>query len=425
MSWPLSDDTNATMLLCTWLGGEQEHFPLEIQEYNRLASWLHQNDCRPGNLIDRTCAETASRETGLSYVRLSALLDRNINLGFYLEDWQRKDYWVVGRGDTAYPKRVRQSLRLDAPPVLFGMGEMKLLDQDSTAVIGPDQTIGQSREQARIMAGFCAEYHRTTIAAGKQIIASAVIENIISNGGSAVWVLQGPVFGEPLGKLFRRAKAAGKFVMLSSRSPADTRSIPQEPEVGRLAMALCDSSVYIDGTELSGDRYRLESAMYAVLGHRKCFVWCTDYPTVVAERLLQGGAYSWIDLENAIHEGLFDERTEISEEELSKESGTDPEVERTHSESQKSSDGTDGADEKRKPDAGKEGKRVADKEKGIRGETLKEYGTQLYLFKPIPGDGNENKKKSGSRSKKRQIADETELAHDEIPKEYGIQSSLF
>ncbi|MXX96224.1 MAG: hypothetical protein F4065_10985 [Rhodothermaceae bacterium] len=352
MTWPLSGDTNVTMLLCTWLGGEGEHLPLEIREYNVLVRWLHQNDYRPGNLIDRTCVETAARQTGLSDDRLIALLGRSITLGFYLEEWQRRDYWIVGRGDAAYPKRVRQHLRSFAPPVLFGVGEPKLLNGAATAVIGPDQVMEQSNEHARAMAAFCAQRHRITIAAGKQTISAGVAESGIGHGGSVIWVLQGPVFGEPLRKSFRRAKAAGKFMMLSGRSPADKRSLSQEPEVGRIAMALCDSAMYIDGTELSGDRYCLEDAMYRVLDQRKCFVWCMGQTTAAAERLLKAGATSWIDMEMAVHEGLFEDRAEISSHEPSQ--LAEPEGELAQVDPPKSLVTEDTAEDESKADAGTE-----------------------------------------------------------------------
>ena len=348
MTWPLSGDTNVTMLLCAWLGGEEGHLPLEIQEYNALVRWLHQNDYRPENLIDRTCVETAARQTGLGDDRLIALLGRSITLGFYLEEWRRRDYWIVGRGDSAYPKRVRQHLRSSAPPVLFGTGEPKLLDQGATAVIGPDQVMAQSNEHARTMAAFCAQHHRTLVAAGKQTISAGVAESGIGHGGSVIWVLQGPVFGEPLRKSFRRAKAAGKFMMLSGRSPVDKRPLSQEPEVGRIAMALCDSAMYIDGTELSGDRYCLEDAMYRVLDQRKCFVWCMGQATAAAERLLQRGATQWIDTEMAVHEGFFEDRAEISPHQPSQ--LAEPEGELTQVESPKSSV----TEDKAKTDAGTE-----------------------------------------------------------------------
>ncbi len=380
MTWPLSGDTNVTMLLCTWLGGEGEHLPLEIQEYNTLVRWLHQNDYRPENLIDRTCVETAARQTGLGDDRLIALLGRSITLGFYLEEWRRRDYWIVGRGDAAYPKRVRQHLRSSAPPVLFGTGEPKLLDRGTTAVIGPDQVMGQSNEHARAMAAFCAQHHRTIIAAGKQTISAGVAESGISHGGSVIWVLQGPVFGEPLRKSLRRAKAAGEFMMLSGRSPADKRPLTQEPEVGRVAMALCDSAMYVDGTELSGDRYCLEDAMYRVLDQRKCFVWCVGQATAAAERLLQRGATSWIDMEMAVHEGLFEDRAEISSHESSQ--LVEPEGELTQVESPKSPDTGDSAEDKTKADAGTE-KSGAENADIASIEVSVRFGKQGNLFESM------------------------------------------
>ncbi len=315
MTWPLSADTNIILLLCTWFGGEGEHLPLEIQEYNKLVRWLYQNDYRPENLVDQKCVEMAAQEIRFRPERLIGLLHRSITLGFYLEEWKRRDYWIVGRGDPTYPKRIRQQMRSFAPPILFGLGNPELLNHSTTAVIGPDQGIEQSNEEIQSMAAYCAEHRRTIIAAGKQMISTGVTESGISHGGSVIWVLQESLFGEPLRKPFRRAKAAGKFMMLSGRSPADKRSLTQESEVGRITMALCDSVIYIDGTELSGDRYHMEDAMYSVLNQKKCFVWFMDRATSAAERLLDGGANSWIDMDMAVHEGLFEDRSEIRSQE--------------------------------------------------------------------------------------------------------------
>ena len=380
MTWPLSGDTNVTMLLCTWLGGEGVYLPLEIPEYNTLVRWLHQHDYRPENLVDRTCVETAAQETRISAERLIALLGRSITLGFYLEEWQRRDYWVVGRGDAAYPKRVRQHLRSSSPPVLFGTGDPKLLDQGATAVIGPDQVMGHSNEHARAMAAFCAQHHRIIIAAGKQTISAGVVESGISSGGSVIWVLQGPVFGEPLRKSLRRAKAAGKFMMLSGRSPVDKRPLTQEPEVGRVAMALCDSAMYIDGAELSGDRYCMEDAMYRVLDQRKCFVWCMGQATAAAERLLEAGANSWIDMEMAVHEGLFEDRAEISSHEPPQ--LAEPEGEMMQEESPESSVTGDSAEDKTKADAGTE-KSDTKKADPPRIQVSVRFGKQANLFESM------------------------------------------
>ena len=140
--------------------------------------------------------------------------------------------------------------------------------------------------------------------------------------------------------------------MLSGRSPADKRPLTHEPEVGRIAMGLCDSAMYIDGTELSGDRYCMEDAMYRVVDQRKCFVWCMGQPTAAAERLLTGGATSWIGMEMAVHEGLFEDHAENSSHESSQ--LVEPESELPQVESPESLITEDSAEDKTKADAGTE-----------------------------------------------------------------------
>ena len=289
MLWPLSDDTNVILLLSAWLGGERQHTPLTLQEYNLLASWLHRQSYRPRNLADVSCTEKAAQETGLSHERLSALLDRRITLGFYLEEWQRRGFWVLGRGDPVYPDRVRKLLRSQAPPVLFGTGKIQLLDQGGLAVVGPDQITQTSAEQTKELTELCAQKECAIVVAGKETTAMSAI----NAGGSVTALLQGKKFGSPMDKFFRQAHAAGKFAALSSRSPVDNRSFSQEAEVGHLLMAICDSAVYVDGTELGVDRYCLASAMQEFQGQKKCFVWTDNSATAPAQQLLQIGIQPW------------------------------------------------------------------------------------------------------------------------------------
>ncbi len=302
----LSDDTTAILLLYAWFGGEGEQKPLTLQEYNKLERWLIRNHYSPGDLIDHSdIAERASRGAGLDYDRLASLLSRGITLGFYLEAWERRGFWVVSQRDISYPDRIQKSLKSQAPPVLFGTGEMTLLDQIGVAVLGPDQEVFQSGEYARETAMLCAQNHHSIIVAGKHAVSTAAVRSAIDGGGSVIWLRQGAMLAEPHGKMLRNAKGAGKSLILSTRSPADQRSIPQEPEIGKFLMGLCNSVVYIDGAELSTDQYGLEMAIRWALPNRKCFVLSAEHLTAVAEGLVQEGAKIWTNAQDTIETGLF------------------------------------------------------------------------------------------------------------------------
>lgn len=292
-TWPLSDDTNVTLLLCAWFGGEQEHKPLTLTEYNLLATWLHQNEYRPKDLVGSSCVENAAKETNLGYHRISGLLERRITLGFHLEEWQRRDFWILGRGDAGYPKRLKQSMKSQAPPVLFGTGEVTIIDQGGTAIVGPEGAMQQSVESVRQLAEFYAVSGHAVIVAGRQAIGENAVKSALDVEGSVMWVLQGSELNVPLVKPLRRSRATGHAVLLSSRSPADKRSLGEEPHVGQMLMTLSDSVVFVDSSEISTDRYCVESALPEFLGSRRCFVHVSGEPTESAFQLINLGAEFW------------------------------------------------------------------------------------------------------------------------------------
>ena len=53
-----------------------------------------------------------------------------------IERWQARAIWVVSRADAEYPRRLKARLREDAPAVLYGCGDMALLETGGLAVVG-------------------------------------------------------------------------------------------------------------------------------------------------------------------------------------------------------------------------------------------------------------------------------------------------
>ena len=323
--WTLSEDTTEVALLCAWFAGE--HYPLTPQEYNGIASWLKRHELRPANLIDPSCLEEASQSTGLDLERLTGLQNRRISMGFYLEAWKRRGIWMIGRGDEDYPVRIRTQLRSKAPPILYGIGVISLLNSGGTAIIGPSPPASEYSESLSGMVRLCAEHQSTVISAGKISPATDAIETSIQCGCTFIWLLQGSLLAEPLTKPFRDTKASGKIVLLSTRSPADPRFFSGEPELGQLIITLCDSIIHIDGNELSMDWLHTTEIIQQSIPQKKCFIWTGHYATSVANHLIQCGATPWSSHEDAVHVGIFERQEELlpSERELSPEEFVDSE----------------------------------------------------------------------------------------------------
>ena len=78
-----------------------------------------------------------TEDSPLPAPRLSELLERGA-LALAVESWTNKGLWVLSRGsDDSYPMRLKgRGRRSQAPPVLYGAGDLSLLSGGGLAIVG-------------------------------------------------------------------------------------------------------------------------------------------------------------------------------------------------------------------------------------------------------------------------------------------------
>ena len=128
----LSVNTKAILLLTAPLiagRGSSESDILTPGEYNRLARHLHAMQCEPADLLSqesgnlyRACQDVVDAK------RMQSLLGRGFLLSQVVEHWQARAVWVVSRADAAYPRRIKARLRDSAPALLYGCGDVNVLE---------------------------------------------------------------------------------------------------------------------------------------------------------------------------------------------------------------------------------------------------------------------------------------------------------
>lgn len=123
----ITEDTKAILLLCGIFGQKRTEKPLAQNEYNKVVRWLVEERLRPADLLDPAMLQQAAEGTGLDALRMKALIERGVALGFAVEEWQRSGLWVLSRSDADYPSRYKKHLKEKAPPLLFGAGARSLL----------------------------------------------------------------------------------------------------------------------------------------------------------------------------------------------------------------------------------------------------------------------------------------------------------
>ncbi|SCY65719.1 hypothetical protein [Desulfoluna spongiiphila] len=111
MSNFLTDDTKAILLLCGVFGKNCSEKPLTQKEYTALVHWLMTMKMRPCNLLQSENVAEAAKGSKIALNRLETFLARGVQLGFSVEEWQRKGTWVMSRSDGDYPARYKKHLK--------------------------------------------------------------------------------------------------------------------------------------------------------------------------------------------------------------------------------------------------------------------------------------------------------------------------
>lgn len=136
----LSPTAQATLLLTSYFSkaSSEDAKPLTNKEWGRFALWLKEKSIMPADLLDSEPASLLKgwHDSKVGIDRILQLLKRGHSLALAVEKWQRAGLWVVTRSDPEYPRRLKQRLKTDSPPVLFGCGNKALLNAGGLAVIG-------------------------------------------------------------------------------------------------------------------------------------------------------------------------------------------------------------------------------------------------------------------------------------------------
>jgi len=291
----LSDDTNATLLLCADLSSLDAVKPLLRSEYDQLARWLYSKGKRPSHLMDEAYQSEAVA-SGLSEHRLRQLMGRGIQLGFCVEEWQRSGVWILSRSDPVYPERLKRGLKSYAPPLLFGVGPQFLLNvEDTFAIVGPDKLGLPGKRKAEASAGAAMAFRWTVITAGRHDVSKVVTGAVNEAGGVSIRVLTDSLIRSSVEKPTRRALSEERLVLVSPFSPNVHSSSSNASVAGLVSIGLSDRALYLSGIGSGEDTCRVAQAMIHCPSVRRLFVWIGGTNPGVAERLCKEGAQKWSD----------------------------------------------------------------------------------------------------------------------------------
>jgi len=300
MSSSLSPNTQAILLLTAPLlvgrGGPPAD-PLTPGEYRRLVHHLRERQMQPADLLSEGLERLGEGSRNLDLDRLRRLLARGFLLSQAVERWGSRAIWVVSRADSEYPGRLKARLKEDAPPILYGCGDIAILESGGLAVVGSRQVDDALVAYTEAVGRLAARAGRILVSGGARGIDQAAMRGALEAGGKVAGILADSLERAALHREHRNFLMDGRLVLLSPYDPAAGFNVGHAMQRNKLIYALADAALVVNADYEKGGTWAGAVEQLERLRLIPVYVRSGGQTGKALEALQQRGALPWTDPE--------------------------------------------------------------------------------------------------------------------------------
>ena len=245
----LTEDAKAILLLCGRFNSDKNtkaEKPLSLVEYNRLADWMVKGKLRPADLLQSPPdAVTLGAALNIDGLRIQGLLSRGAAMALAVEKWSHSGIWIVCRSDAQYPSRLKKHLKRQAPPVLFGVGDIGFLNLGGLAIVGSRNVDAEGELFTRKVAQACADTDMAVVSGGARGVDQVAMLSVLEAGGKAVGILADSLQKAALAGKYRQAIREKRLVLVSPFHPDSRFNVGNAMGRNKYIYALADFALII------------------------------------------------------------------------------------------------------------------------------------------------------------------------------------
>lgn len=247
----LTKDSLAILLICSNLAiniKEETVRPYTTKQWNILADKLKNSSIeRPSNFF-KTNGEDWMRELYLSSKevdRLNNLMSRAGQLGIELENLNQFGIKIITRADKNYPKRLKDILKIDCPPVIFYCGDLKILENEGVSMVGSRNIDKAGLDFTKTIAEKCVLEGFNIISGGARGVDSIAQETGLKSGGKVVSFIADNLVKRIKKKEIREEIVKGKLLLMSAVNPKASFKVYTAMDRNKYVYALSKSAIVV------------------------------------------------------------------------------------------------------------------------------------------------------------------------------------
>lgn len=311
----LSPTAQATLLLTSYFTkvSSDDAKPLTNKEWGKFALWLKDKSILPADLLvsDPEPLLNGWHDPKVTTNRILQLLNRGHSLALAVEKWQRAGLWVVTRSDSEYPRRLKQRLKTDSPPVLFGCGNKALLNAGGLAVIGSRNASEPDLSYTQRLGYKVAESGGTIVSGGARGVDEAAMMGAMTEGGPVIGVMSDSLLKAATSAKWRQGLMNGNVVLVSPFYPEAGFNAGNAMARNKYIYCLADSSLVIHsgkkGGTLNGAEENLKKGWVPL--------WVkptTDKDAANSDLVAKGGRWCVAEIQKLEISNLFSTKTNLN-----------------------------------------------------------------------------------------------------------------
>lgn len=246
----ISDNTKAILLLTAPLllngSAVTQYDLLKPSEYNKLMAYLVNIKKQPADLLSYQADEILNNYVELEKHRVMQLLNRGFLLSQVLEYWQARGIWVISRADDGYPNRLKTRLKEQSPAILYGCGDINLLNYGGLAIVGSRQIDNDLISYTESIAELSTQAGRMIISGGAQGVDSTAMYKALRSEGWACGVLADNLEKAALSLSNREFLRNGQLVLISACDPKAGFNTGHAMQRNKYIYALSDIALVVN-----------------------------------------------------------------------------------------------------------------------------------------------------------------------------------
>jgi predicted Rossmann fold nucleotide-binding protein DprA/Smf involved in DNA uptake len=219
----LTERTKSILLFTSYFakGTDSKWKPLSVTEWNRFVRWLQAKDINPEDFLtqDLNSLLIGWQDKVITKDRIFALLDRKPALALALDKWIKVGIWIINRGDVSYPKKLKERLKENVPPILFGIGNKELLNLNYIGVVGSRKTNEKELQDTKELGyNICIQGYGVVSGGARGVDENAMLGALEANGNSVGFVADS-LINKSTSNIFRKYIMDGKLALVSPYNP--------------------------------------------------------------------------------------------------------------------------------------------------------------------------------------------------------------